>query len=251
MITEKYLNELRDYYTEVPDIKPTREDSINELIANNSPTPIPNYILSNRLGGNLIYRLTNESDLEFPEGSDYVVNWDGLDIVAAYIPFGKWTGRELILLSCYGINFTYINPFITRRDLVRILMWRNMGCLVHPVDNTALLRVVDEIFKEKEAGKLRPIKSKKIRKISFRSSLKMKGKDRSIASLKINNEAKIEESRKKIRAAIDSWDFPFQGKITQDKLADVADMDKKTVQVYYKEYKPEVWELNLKFKLMN
>lgn len=60
--------------------------------------------------------------------------------------------------------------------------------------------------------------------------------------------SEVAENTKKIKDAIESWDFESRGKITQEKMTDVIDISLRTVKVYWGIVKTQVKELNAEYK---
>ncbi len=249
-ISDEDLNELRDFFTPLYGVKDCPKDSVSEQIIRNTPNSQGTSIREGVGGKMEFYRFDNIDELGIPENGTHIINLEeGIDLIAAFAPFNEFTFKEKEFLLCYGINFFYLNSYVSKYGLTRVLMWRNFTCLKYPLSNQQVLNIVDDILYRKSVGTLTPIITKRYIVHAFNSCLSVEEK-RSLNGA-VGSKVKVNESKKKIRSAIDSWDFPSKGKITQKTLKEKTGMSKNTIEKYYPEFKAGIIDLNLGFKLIS
>lgn len=242
------LQRQRIRYEDSMEIAKIPFDSINERITHNYPSPEGIIYNSKGLGEKLyFYRVDITDEIVFPKDQQYVVFQEGIEWIEAKTPYNKvvWKGKGF--LWSYGVNFTYLNPYIIKEELCRTLMWRNITCLEKPISNEELLSIVEDILEKREKKVLKPIFSKKKRKVIFSYQCSLSPKEKLRIGGQEGNRGKSEESTKRIRETIDGWDFFQQGKITIKSLTKKTGMNKKTIEKYYPKFRAGIKELNQEF----
>jgi len=176
--------------------------------------------------------------------ADYIVNWDGYDIIKCFIPIKKITKNRNNVLLSYLNNFVYLNPHISEERALKTLKNINeIACLL-PVEDNQLNRIVKSIFTYKKNGKLKPIYFKKKRKIVFDKKCKLT-KEEKFGICRIENaNKKTNDSKQKLYSIIETWNFIENDVITQRKIISNHPISKKTVEKYWKEFKDFVTQLN-------
>jgi len=182
---------------------------------------------------------------------DYIVNWEGYEVVKCFIPMKKRGNnhRNSFLLS-YCNNLVWLNPKASREKVFQILSSVNTRACVNPVDSKQINRVINSIFKYLKDGTLKPITFWKKRKIVFHQLSKMT-KDEKLGRCVIENALrKIDLSHIKLYAILENWDFQLKGAISQRKIyKDKSNhIGKNTVEKYWNEFKDWITEQNKEFK---
>lgn len=179
---------------------------------------------------------------------DYVVNWDGYEIIKCYIPFEKVKSNRNKFLLSYCANLVYLNPTLPKSASFKILSRVNQFGCETPVDSKHIRRVVDSVYKYHEEGTLKPHVFYKKRKIIFNKSLNLSRKEKFEIFRKENSKRLAEASSKKLYDIIEGWDFEKFGKISQRKIYPNFPISKKTVEKYYPDFKDYIKQLNSEFK---
>lgn len=186
-------------------------------------------------------RFNNIDEIEIPEGSRYIVKWEGIKIIMCWIPAYKiHDGRKRFLLS-YTNNFVFLNPKLGFGKVLEILKNVNQVAFTVPLPHDIIQSILKSIMVYKQKNTLQPIYS--IRYIIFRQKEKfMKGEKIDIALTEISIH-KTENSIAKIKDIIDSWDYS-NGIISIRNIAKFNKISKKTVAKYYKIFKVQIEEKN-------
>lgn len=187
---------------------------------------------------------------EIPIQGEYVVNWDGYDIVKCFIPMKKrkLNQRNSFLLS-YCNNLVWLNKEVKRENVYQILSSINQFACEIPVDNKQLFRVLDSVFGYLEDGTLEPKLFWKQRKIVFHQSSKLT-RDEKLEICRSEFAIRQKDlSTKKLYAILENWDFQLKGEISQRKIyKDKSNhIGKNTVEKYWNEFKDWVAEQNKGF----
>jgi hypothetical protein len=194
------------------------------------------------------FRFTNVRDFDF-DNKDYLVDWGNLDFIQAYKGKNIGVGKRNVVLFEYTRNFLYINQHLTKEELLSIIKNVNDSWFVEPLVFTEVLSIVNSIFKIFEAGKLEP--SIKKRSIIFNPQSEYTTEEKGELTLQLLAERKTQKSKEKINDILESWDFEAHGLISQRNIAKNFDINIKTVEKYYSEFKQHILELNMYHKLSN
>lgn len=193
-------------------------------------------------------RFDNIDEIEIPEGEDYIVDWEGIEVIKCWIPIHKKDYNRNNLLLAYCNNLLWLNPNITREKAFEILIKVNQIAFYEPVDNSQLNRVLNSVFNYLKEGTLEPIYFNKKRKIIFDSKCRLSGDDKRSIVISELAKMKSENSRQKLYEIIEDWDFKKYGKITQAQVYKNFSISSKTVEKYWKEFKEYIKELNEDYK---
>ena len=187
-------------------------------------------------------RFDNTDEIEFI--GDYTVNWNGFDIVKAFMPIKKITINRNGFLLSYTNNLVWLNPNITKVKATEILAAVNHRVCAEPVHIDQIHRVVDSIFKYKADGSLKPIYFNKKRKIVFAKSSQLTYDEK--MTIVRNEVAKRNAglSLGKLYNILEDWDFLTLGSINQRQVYNNNPISKKTVEKYWSQVKEYVTSLN-------
>ena len=190
------------------------------------------------------YDNTDTIDIE----GDYVVNWDGYRIVKAWIPIHKIPdGKRYRYFLGYANNLLSLNQHLTYVGLLNNLKHVNPVACVNPIAESQLIKIANSIVKQNDAGNLIPIEFNKKRKVVFSKNCKLDKETKLAICRSEVAKHRIEESKVKIKAIIESWDFDRFGKITQPAIVQHHSISRKTVQKYWSEFKEFVSNWNAEF----
>ena len=186
----------------------------------------------------------DEVDIE----GEYTVNWDGIQYIKCFIPMKKIEKNRNAFLLSYCNNLVYLNPNISESTTIDVMRSVNKVACAVPVSEAQLLRVIKSIHKYKHDGSLKPIYFKKLRKIVFNKASKLTREEKLMICVAENAKRKSFNTQKKMYSIIEMWDFEIYGNISQRKMYDNFSISKKTVEKYWKQFKPFIEEVNTTVK---
>lgn len=193
-----------------------------------------------------IVRFTNIHPSEV-EG-DYQCDWEtGYNEIRCTIPYKQLKDKRKRTLLSYTANLVFLNPFLTQSWAYNIILRVSMKMCEHPLDHKIVEGILKSIFDQKEAGTLEPKFIK--RKIIFHNLTSLTHKEKCALCLKLYNSHRVEQSKLKIYQAMESWDFIQYGKITAEKVSLATNLNIKTVDKYYPEFKSYKDALNKEFMM--
>lgn len=212
---------------------------------NLTPSPLTNKIkkgYSKGKGGKI--RFNNLSDYE-EEGKDYVVDFDkGFEFVRCYIPFKTPKGKRNDVLLSYCNNLVWLNPFISKSECFNILVAVNVRAFDVPVEEERLHKVMDSIFRYLEDGTLKPLISKRNRKVCFSSKVVIPRFTKLAICGAEWNSYRTNKVKESLKGIISNWDVNTQGKVTIAKIQQLKIIGRHSVDKYYKEFKDLVVKIN-------
>ena len=186
----------------------------------------------------------DEVDIE----GEYTVNWEGIQYIKCFIPMKKITKNRNNFLLSYCNNLVYLNPHISIAKTIDVMQSVNRAACLEPVKEAQLNRVVKSVHKYKSDGTLKPIYFKKLRKIVFNKMSKLTRDEKLMICVAENAKRKSFNTQQKMYDIIEAWDFETYGNISQRKMYDNFSISKKTVEKYWKQFKPFIEEVNTKVK---
>ncbi len=183
----------------------------------------------------------NISDIDFC-GEDYIFFPDEKEMIAkAWIPKVIKVGTRNDIISTLAYQFRALNPilpFQTFRDF--ILSINRSRCEV-PLHNSEVMRI---IYKIDRMDILIPMLTTP-RRIIFNPESTLTKKEKLCISNKLNGQRRSKETQKEIEDYLLNWDKDKLGKVTQVKLAKVANKNIKTIKRYYHLFKELRYKINI------
>jgi len=173
-------------------------------------------------------------------GKDFAIIDNKQVLIRCWKPYQKLKeGRNSFLLS-YCNNLVYLNPKIKKKDVFNILSAINDSTFEFPTTEFHINRVIDIIFKYKDEGKLSPRAYKKSVKVVFHSKSTLSINEKKSISAKVIGKERTDSCINKLGVIIRNWNVDRYGKISVRKIYDNFDINKKTVEKYYKLFKEEI-----------
>ncbi|MDY0906599.1 hypothetical protein [Pedobacter sp. CFBP9032] len=176
----------------------------------------------------------------------FVVDWNNFREVKVSIPFHKISDgrkRTLLAICC---NYVWLNDWLPFDNVVKTMCVINTLTCSEPLPYSIILGIVKSIFQQKRENRLKPNYNE--RSIIFSKDCGY-DKDEKLAICRdLYSQKRVGESKDKLYDFIESWNFQLHGKITVRKLAEVSEMNLKTVTKYYPEFKTGIAQLNAGYK---
>jgi hypothetical protein len=224
---------------------------VNESSFTYSPVSPPSVVILNKRkeaytidGVEKSTRLRFSNIDEVKVDGDYVVNWDGYEIIKCFIPMKKVTANRNNMLLSYCNNLVWLNPHLESEKVLKVMSSVNDVACAIPVDEEQLHRIVDSVMKYYADGTLQPHITKKKRKIVFAQDSKLSRLEKLEVCRAELRKRWSDISTAKLYLIIEAWDFDKMGKISQPKIYNNHSISKKTVEKYWKHFKEYVAELN-------
>lgn len=175
----------------------------------------------------------------------YAIRWEGISFIKCHKPYLPISDGRKRMLSDYARNYMYFNPTFNRDRLLRSLKTVNSISCSPAKSEGDLLTIVSDIFKQKEAGTLKPQIWYKKKKIIFDPEFKRTYEEKMIIVHMLLKEKWKNISSLKLYRVIEGWDLST-GKITNRSLRKVSKMGDATIRKYISEFQPYIDEINLK-----
>lgn len=212
---------------------------------NFTPVPLTNINKKGyREGSGGKIRFNNLSDYE-EDGKDYVVDFEnGFELIRCYIPFKTQKGKRNDVLLSYCNNLVWLNPYISKSECFNILSAVNIRAFEEPVEEARLHKVMDSIFRYLEDGTLKPLISKRNRKVCFSSKVEIPRFTKLAICGAEWNSYRTNKVKESLKGIISNWDVNTQGKVTIAKIQLLKIVGRHSVDKYYKEFKDLVVKIN-------
>lgn len=198
------------------------------------------------------YQRTRYNDLDrIPISGDYIVNWEGYDVIGCILPFYQLKDGKYNFLLAYCTNYIYLNSHIDYgKAYITLCNVANIA-FEFPMINqeNKIHKILKSIFKYKNDGTLRPIINKKKRKIVFQEGLKMTKEEKLDIVRQELAIHRTDQSHQRIIDVINNWNFEQNGEISSRKIIRNSSLSKNTVDKYYKFFYQEITDLNNEYKL--
>lgn len=153
--------------------------------------------------------------------------------------FKKEVDRNHFLLG-YCNNYVFLNPFLSKKEVLLVMISVNDSHLNPPVQLNQLKRVVDSIFKYLQQGSLKPIYHKKEMRIIFNKKCSLSPTERQSLLRTTMNQVKTDRSIGLLRDIITNWDLEKHGTISIKKIYKNFPISNKTVIKHYKLFTEEI-----------
>ncbi|WP_339789216.1 BT4734/BF3469 family protein [uncultured Imperialibacter sp.] len=194
-------------------------------------------------------RFNNKDEFEF-NGEEFIFDFDkGFEIVQTYVKDGKYSDNSKNdFLIGYVKNRCYLDPSLSKHDLYNIANYYSKKLCYNPAGPDHLHRVVNSIWKEKEAGTLKPITTNK--KILFNPESTLSVDQKKKIAYSVCNTVSSNAAQDRIYKFIQDYNFN-EGKITQRLLIKHKVGAKKTIEKHWHLVKDWVTERNHSFMASN
>jgi len=187
----------------------------------------------------------NLHHIKIPDGEKHIVNWDGYDVINCGIAMHKISeGKRKHFLLSYCNNLVYLNPQLTKKRTIQLMSSVNSYACANPLSFDQVLDIVRSIFRYKDDGTLKPKYSSKKRKIVFAVDSGLTRSEKLNVCRTERSKKTSNDSRHRLYLIIEEWDFYRYGKISQRKISRFCNMNRKTVEKYYHEFKDYIISLN-------
>lgn len=177
----------------------------------------------------------DEQGIKFSPQKDIIV-------VEARIGVGLQSGHRNTVLSSFGNNLLWLNPWISEDVFSKIIFTVNEKCFVEPLGYKEVVKIIQNKLNLLSKEELRAIYTRRM--IVFHPDSKLSRDDKNRIVINLLALSKTMRSREKIYAIIENWHFEIYGKISIRKIADNYPINKKTVAKYYPEFKDYIYGLN-------
>jgi len=144
-----------------------------------------------------------------------------------------------------------LNPTFTKEKYISILNSANITRCEKPLEYKEIVSIINTLCKYNEEGKLEPLYRPKKRSIVFRPEAKLDYDAKMAIVHKERVKKYANDSKEKIRSILETWDFEAYGLISQRNIAKNFNINIKTVEKYYSEFKQDIQEMNMAEKLTN
>ena len=231
-----YLNKYAiDFNPEIKPIETGKKKKVQSL-ANQGQEQEKQHIATNCT----FFRYNNLSNYWKP--NDVVVSEEGFQVTELFLPLSIPIGKRKHTLLAFANNLVVLNPTATKEAIYTQIEKKNVRC-TPPLDSKELWDIVHSVFKYKDAGTLKALRTRN-RKIIFGPHCGMnKSEKREFVNAQIG-EWRKDKTKQKIYEAIENWNRLLQGKITAKSVKDATGLSLRTVKTYWAEFKSYVSELN-------
>jgi hypothetical protein len=200
---------------------------------------------------NVKFRYDNIDDYFIDNDYQYIVfSGDKEKICDPYIPKRVEKGNRNQYLFIYLSQILALNPNMNKPYLIAMADNINLNVMKPKLVDNEILKIVNSLFKMKGSNELK-IYLNKERRIIFNPKLRMSFQDKMKIVNKELGSIASEKTTQKIYECIEMWDFQFEGKITQRKVADLTELHLSTIKRYWHNFKSYVKDLNYGYKLEN
>ena len=190
------------------------------------------------------------NEMEF-NNEPYIADWQNINFIECRLTGKIKEGKRNKTLFAYGANLVYLNPTLSKEELVRLLHSVNISACIEPLEYKDIISIINTLFKYREEGKLKPLYRPKKRSIVFNPEAKLDYDTKMGIVHSVRREKCAVDSKNKIYEILENWDFTTHGTISQSKIVKNNAISKKTVEKYYSEFKDYILELNMNYKLSN
>jgi len=181
-------------------------------------------------------------DIDF-EGEDYLFFPDEKELVSKlYIPAVIEIGARNTILSSIAVMCRGLNPKQSFEDFHSFISRVNRSRCVEPLKESEIF----SITKKLENSDLVEPPLNSARRIIFNPKKGLTAKEKRTISCRKIAKLRVKKTIEYLKQIVLSWDSKKHGKITQKKLAEVANKNIKTIEKYYKNFKPEIQAINSK-----
>ncbi len=146
-------------------------------------------------------------------------------------------GKRERVLSTIAHQLVSLNKDFPKKRIAAYIHSINENKMQPPLENQEVKIIINKKFKQRD--EIKPIPNAK-RRILYNPNFRFTGKQKSMLALKTCTESIVKKSKEKIRTVLQNWDYNEFGKITQKKVVQITEMNKKTVVKYYKEILTEL-----------
>ena len=197
---------------------------------------------------NVKFRYYNIDDYFIDNDDPYIVfSGDKEKLCIPFIPPRVEKGNRNQYLFIYLSQILALNPNMNKPYLIAMADNINLNVMKPKLVDNEILKIVNSLFKMKGSNELK-IYLNKERRIIFNPKLRMSFQDKMKIVNKELGSIASEKTTQKIYECIEMWDFQFEGKITQRKVADLTELHLSTIKRYWHNFKSYVKDLNYGFK---